>query len=107
MAKYLDRVLAGALAAGAMLLASRVLAAVELKQPCDFPAGDAPATLRVFSERSGREVLFAAEVVRGVHTNAVRGEFTPREALERMLAGTDLVAVPDERSSAFAVSRRG
>src|SRR5207302_4046322 len=36
----------------------------------------------------------------------VQGEFARREALERMLAGTALVAVPDETSGALAVSRR-
>ncbi len=51
-------------------------------------------------------MLFAAETVRGVRTNAVRGDLTPREALDQMLAGTPLVAVPDERSGALAVSRK-
>ncbi len=81
-------------------------AATENKQTFDLPAGDAPSTLRQFSDRSGKEVLFAAEAVRGVRTNAVRGDFTPREALVRMLAGTELVAVPDETTGALAVGRR-
>ena len=100
------RVLARLLAAGAVLLSVATRAATETKRVYDLPAGDAPATLRIFSDSSGKEVLFAAETVRGVRTNAVRGEFTARDAIERMLAGTALVAVPDERSGALAVSRR-
>jgi len=87
-------------------LAAIARAAPEPKQLFDLPAGEAATTLRLFSERSGQEVLFATDVVRGVQTNAVRGELAPRAALERMLAGTALVAIADERSGALAVKRR-
>jgi iron complex outermembrane receptor protein len=101
------RLAAFALAAVVLPLASAAAATIaEGRQSFDLPAGDAPATLRLFSERSGREVLFVADMVRGVRTNAVHGEFGPREALDRMLAGTTLVAVADERSGALAVKRR-
>ena len=104
MTMSLVRVLA--FAVGALLLPLAGRAAVEGRRSCDLPAGEAPATLRIFSDRFGKEVLFAADVVRGVHTNAVRGDFTAREAFDRMLAGTDLTAVSDDRSGAFAVSRK-
>jgi len=85
--------------------ASRGPLAQGQKQSYDLPAGDAPVTLRRFSKRSGYDVLFSAEVVRGARTNAVRGEFSAREALDRMLAGTTLVAVADERTGGLAVLR--
>ncbi len=69
----------------------------------DLPAGEASRTLRLFAETSDRELLFAAQVVRGVTSNAVRGDYTALEAIERMLAGTTLQAVPDEVSGAIAV----
>ncbi|WP_414663933.1 TonB-dependent receptor [Horticoccus sp. 23ND18S-11] len=72
----------------------------------DLPAGDAAVTLRQLAEVSRREILFAADVVRGVQTNAVQGEFTALDAGNRMLAGTRLVAVQDEPSGALAVRRR-
>jgi len=40
-----------------------------------------------------------------VRTREVKGEFAPREALERMLAGTDLQVRQDERSGALTVQR--
>jgi iron complex outermembrane recepter protein len=79
-------------------------AADEPKRNYDLRAGDAATALRQFSEVSGREILFAAEVVRGVRTNALRGEFTALEALKQMLAGTKLHAIPDG-SGAIAVRR--
>ena len=100
------RLFARALLACALFLPLALRAASDSKVTFDLAAGDAPSTLRQFSDRSGKEVLFAAEAVRGVRTNAVRGEFTPFEALGRMLAGTELVAVPDANSGALAVSRR-
>ncbi len=73
------------------------------KRKFDLPSGDAAVTLRQLSETARKEILFSAEIVRGVKTNAVRGEFTALEAGNRMLAGTRLYALQDERSGALAV----
>lgn len=88
------------------LLAPVALGANAAKRSYLVPAGDAAVTLRRLSEISGREILFAAEVVRGVRTNAVRGEFTPIEAARLMLAGTKLAATQDGKTGALAVHRR-
>lgn len=93
-----------AMVLGTLLFAS-ARAAEDAKRNYNLPAGDAAAVLRQFSEISGRETLYAAEVVRGIRTNAVQGEFTAREALNRILAGTPLMVVQDEKTGAFAVSR--
>lgn len=68
--------------------------------------GDAATTLRQLSDASGGEILFATEVVRGVRTNAVRGEYTPIEAARQMLAGTALVVTQDDKTGALAVYRQ-
>jgi iron complex outermembrane receptor protein len=98
--------LARALAAMTVFLSLRLSAAPEFRQAYNLPADEAGAALRLFSDRSGQDVLFATGSVRGVRTNPVRGDFTPREALDRMLAGTVLAATADERSGALAVSRK-
>lgn len=67
--------------------------------------GDAAVTLRKFTEQSGEQVMYLVDSVRGVTTRAVRGRYAPREALQRMLAGTPLAAVADERTGALTVSR--
>src|SRR5437016_5467044 len=70
--------------------------AQEPKRHYDLRANDAAVALREFSEASGREILFAAEIVRGVRTSPVQGEFTVLDALNRMFSGTNLYAVEDE-----------
>lgn len=76
--------------------AAYVKGAEELRKPYDLPAGDAAVTLRQFADISGSEILYAAEVIRGVRTSAVKGEFTPLEALQHMLVGTSLYAISGE-----------
>lgn len=68
--------------------------------------GDAATTLRQLSDASGREILFATEVVRGVRTHAVRGDYTPLEAARQMLAGTTLMVTQDDKTGALAVHRQ-
>jgi iron complex outermembrane receptor protein len=71
----------------------------------DLPAGDARQMLRQFAAQAKREIVFPVELVTGITTKAVKGEFTAREAIERMLAGTGLVAALDDKTGAFAVKR--
>ncbi|MCF7688015.1 MAG: TonB-dependent receptor [Cephaloticoccus sp.] len=71
----------------------------------DLPAADATTAFQSFTEQSGHELIYPATVVAGVKTQAVKGEFTALEALNHMLAGTELVAVQDKESGAFAVNR--
>jgi len=75
------------------------------KRNFDLPAGQAEPSLKQFSEQSGHQLLFPTELVKGVRTNAVKGEFTSREALDRMLANTSLTAGQDMKTGAFAVWR--
>lgn len=92
-------------AAGLSLLAA--MRAEDAKpRPFDIAASDAEKALKEFSVQSGQQVLVPSELVAGVRTPGVHGEFTPRVALDRMFAGTRLVAVPDEAGGAFAIVRR-
>ena len=79
--------------------------AAETKKSYDLPAGEAAVALKKFSEVSGHETLFAAEVVRGVRTRAVKGEFSAREALEALLSDTGLAVTQDAKTGVFAVRR--
>jgi iron complex outermembrane recepter protein len=75
------------------------------KKSFKVAAGDAAASLKQFSQQSGEQIVFPLETVRGITTNAVNGELTAREALDRMLAGTGLLVVQDDRTGAFAIRR--
>ena len=73
----------------------------------DIAPGDAASTLKRFADESGRQVLFLVDAVRGVTTNPVRGEYTVREALRRLVTGTGLVLTEDAKSGALMVNRAG
>ena len=53
--------------------------------------GDAEQTLRQFVEQSGEQVVYVVTKVRGITTNPLSGEFTAREALNRLVAHTKLM----------------
>jgi len=74
-----------------------------MKKSFDIPAGTAPATLKQFSAQAGGHLLYAADVVEGVKTNAVKGKLTNREVIDRMLTGTRLTAQQDEKTGAIAI----
>ncbi|WP_414664465.1 TonB-dependent receptor domain-containing protein [Horticoccus sp. 23ND18S-11] len=71
----------------------------------DIAGGDAAGTLGRFAEESGRQVVYLVDAVRGVTTNPVRGEYTVREALARLVADTGLVVAEDAQSGALMVNR--
>jgi outer membrane receptor protein involved in Fe transport len=80
-------------------------AASEAAKAFDVPAGAASRTLRVFAQQAGREIVFSAENIGTATTNAIRGDLTPREALDRMTVGTGLVVGFDEKSGLFSVRK--
>ena len=80
-------------------------AAAEAVRAFDVPAGDAAATLKAAAKQGGVEIVFPAATVSGVQTAPVKGDFTAREAINRMLADTDLVLVQDEKSGVLSVQR--
>jgi iron complex outermembrane receptor protein len=88
------------------LLGATALFAAE-KKSFNLPTGDAAATLKAFTEQSGEQVVFPVEQVKGVRTNPVVGNLTPREALDSMLADTPLRVVQDAKTGALAVTRNG
>jgi iron complex outermembrane receptor protein len=87
------------------LLGARAMAAEGVRMSFDVPADAAERSLKKFSAQSGREVLFDSDAVGSVTTNAIKGDYTPRGALNRMLANTRLSATEDERTGAFRVQR--
>ncbi|MGH7957736.1 MAG: TonB-dependent receptor domain-containing protein, partial [Opitutaceae bacterium] len=70
-----------------------------------LPADSVEKSLKRFSEQAGREVLFASQITRGVRANPVKGDLSPREAIDSLLANTGLVAVHDHKTGAFSVRK--
>ncbi|MBC7366699.1 MAG: TonB-dependent receptor plug domain-containing protein [Undibacterium sp.] len=73
------------------------------KRHYELTSGDAATTLRQFVEQSGEEIIYVVPRVRGVKTHAVKGSFTAREVLERMLANSVLVVVQDKKTGALMI----
>lgn len=79
--------------------------AEESKQFYDIPEGMAIDSIKRVARQTGVDILFDPRVAQEVKTSAIRGLFTPRQALELLLAGTPLVVIQDEETTAFAVRR--
>lgn len=58
----------------------------------DLQAQPLDAALAAFGHRTGHSVLVASSLTEGRQAAAVQGRYAPREALQRLLAGTGLVA---------------
>ena len=84
----------------------RAYAADVGRRSFNLPADDAENALRLFATQSGLEVLFSRSSTAGVRTKALQGDYAPLDALNRLLAGTPLVATPEPRSGAIVVSRQ-
>lgn len=82
-------------------------AAEPARKKFQLSGGDAASTLKKFIRQSGEQVVYLVDSVRGVKTQPVKGEFTARDALQRMLAGTPLAAFEDLKTGALTVSRTG
>lgn len=81
-------------------------AAEVIRKSFDLPADTIERSLRRFAEQSQLEVLFPTDAVAGGRTQPVHGMLPPREALDRLLAGTAFVAYQEPRSGALTVIRR-
>ncbi|MBI5692139.1 MAG: TonB-dependent receptor plug domain-containing protein [Verrucomicrobia bacterium] len=71
-----------------------------------IPAADASESLVVFSQQARIAVVYIVEHVRGIRTSATEGRLAPRNALERMVAGTPLIVVEDPRTGTLMIKRR-
>ncbi len=86
-------------------LACARVTAGEAVQRYDVAGGEAAGALREFARVSNLQLLFPERAVRGVQLPPLRGEFAPREALDRLLADSGLEVVHDNGTGAFAVRR--
>jgi len=87
------------------LFLATVLSAAEpsAKVAFDLPAGDAARRLKEFAQLTKREILYPSEGLDRVQTNAVRGELTVREGLDRLIAGTGLKVFEDPKTGAWMI----
>ena len=61
--------------------------------PLDIPALPAPQALQRLIASTQLQLIYAPDLVQGITTRAIKGSFTPKEALTRMLEGTGLKSI--------------
>lgn len=89
-----------ALAAGAAIVAAAsagAASAAERSQRFDIPAQAAADALNDWARQASTQIVFAYDDVQGRRTPAVRGDFTPRAALQQLIAPLGL-RVSSDRS---------
>ena len=74
------------------------------RKPFNLPADNAERSLRQFSTQAGITLIFPSEVTRGVRTPLVLGTYTPREALDRLIADSGLIAIEDPKTGALSIA---
>ncbi len=91
--------------AGAPLIAPPVLLAQEGSGPesalrrFDIPSGDLGRALSATAARGGVQISFDPNLTRGKTAPGLSGNFTAREALAKLLAGSGLELVPGPGST--------
>jgi hypothetical protein len=88
-------------AACSMALCAPVMA--DTPRKVDIPAGELTSALQRLAEQSGAEFMYSADRLKGVHTNGVQGEYTPEQAVMKLLEGTSLKLLVGE-SGALLIS---
>jgi iron complex outermembrane receptor protein len=81
------------LAGAAMLSFASSAAYAQAKQHFRIPASDAGDAVQNVAQQSGLQVLAPDADLRGVRTNPIDGDYSPIDALRRMLAGHGLEVV--------------
>jgi len=70
----------------------------------NIPSGDLNAALSSFSAQTGVQIVMSYDAVRGVQSHGAKGNFTPDEALTRLLSDTGF-AMQRRPSGAIAIVR--
>ncbi len=102
-------VFAGGLLLGVALslwVASQAEESAEAKKSFKMSAGNAARTLKQAARQAGVDIVFSADIVEGVKTRAIKGDYPPSEALNLMLRGSSLVAVKHRKSGVFLIKRQ-
>ncbi|HEY0943000.1 MAG TPA: TonB-dependent receptor [Steroidobacter sp.] len=88
------------IAGGLLTLALAVSTALaQQKVTFDIPAQPASVAIQSWARASGLQVFAAEEHLLGIKTNAVRGDYSPIEAMQMMVEGTGLEVVASSENT--------
>lgn len=77
---------------GLFMIVSVPLLAAEQPVTFNIPAQPLADALLEFSQSSGTKVFFSSDMARDIQSPGLNGRFTPQQGLQKLLAGTQLVA---------------
>lgn len=69
------------------------------------PEGKAVETLKEAARQADVEFIFSTELVEGVSTPALKGEYTPFDAFELMLTDSPFVVVQHQQSGVYSIQK--
>ena len=75
------------------------------KRSFDISEGYAINTLKDAAQQAEVEFIFSADLVKGVRTPSIQGEYVPLEAFSLMLAETSLAVFQHEQSGVYAITK--
>ena len=71
----------------------------------DVEEGQAVETLKEAARQAKVEFIFSTELVVGLRTPAVSGQYTPDDAFRKMLADSPFVVVQHEQSGVYSIQK--
>lgn len=77
----------------ALSVSTTALAQTNGRANFDIPEQSLSGALKAFAEQAGMQLLYRPETVNGATVRPLRGDFDKRQALQRLLEGTDLEVV--------------
>lgn len=80
--------------------------AAEQLQDFQIPGGDAAEVLESLSLKAEHPLIYLVDQVQGVQLNAVKGEMTLRQAVERLVENTELMLVEESSSGTWMIKLR-
>lgn len=75
------------------------------KRSFDVSEGYAINTLKEAAQQADVDFIFSADLVKGVRTRSIQGEYSPLEAFSLMLAETSLEVFQHAQSGVYAISK--
>lgn len=70
----------------------------------DIPSGDLATALEAYAKQTGLELLFRADQLKGLRTEGVQGVLSPRDAITKLLQGTNLRLQQDQATGAMVIA---
>lgn len=88
-------------------LATSVNAADDVPKRIDVPAGELTTALALLAKQAGVELIYQSAELAGMTTKGVSGNFTAREAVNKLLEGTSLTIRTDSSGAMLIGKPRG